>query len=108
MRVLPSFLGITLDFIAELIKVNFVMCDLQISSLMFGIKDGRVYSCRPHRHAFKISPSRVVRWVDIVISGWKTSQSVPNVTELCPLGTSSQRYIILDMKTQLQDFSFPR
>lgn len=37
--------------------------------------------------------------------------SVPNVSEFVPMETSSQRYIILDTKTQfqgVQDVSFPR
>lgn len=102
-----SLLGIALDFITEVNQGEFQWrYDLQISSLPFGIKDVRLYSCGRHPFAFNISVSRVMRQVDAVSWCWKTSQSVQNVSEFVLMETSSQRYIILGMKTQLQDVSF--
>ena len=63
---------------------------------------------RDNPHALKISPSRVVKWVGIVISGWKTSHSVPNVSELVLTEMSSERYTLLDKKAQLQDVCVPQ
>lgn len=49
-----------------------------------------------------------MRWVGLVVSGWKISQSVADVSELVLRETSSQRYTILDVKTQLQGVSVPQ
>lgn len=84
------------------------MCDLQISSLTFEIKGAKFCRCKGHRHALKISPSRVVKWIGIVNSGWKTIQSVPNVSELVLMEMSSERHAILDVKAQLQDVGAPQ